>query len=192
LRIIAGTARGKKLAVFSGVDIRPTPDRVREAVFNILFSSWGEMRESRILDLFAGTGAMGIEALSRGARHAVLVDRSEQALKLISRNLRSCNFETRARLIRSEIGKAVSMLGGKEQFDIIFLDPPYGHDLVRSTITEISRADLLAPSGIICAESGRKDAVPCLIEEFSRIEERRYGATAVHFLTRSEGKALLS
>lgn len=183
MRIISGFARGKRLASFSGAAIRPTPDRVREALFSSLYSRFGTLEGKTVLDLFAGTGALGLEALSRGARRAVLVDQGQQAARLIPANLKTCALEERASFLRADALQSLPRLEGEGPFDLIFLDPPYSRDLVPKVLTVISDLGLLAPAGVICAESDRKDDIPGTIGELVRIEMRRYGSTAVHFFT---------
>lgn len=189
MRIISGSARGKRLVSFTGGDIRPTPDRVRESVFNILFSKAGPLGGKAVLELFAGTGAMAIEALSRGASRAWLVDQGQQAAKIIPANLKNCGLEDRALLIRSDFRKALSRLEEAGPFDLIFLDPPYGQGLVTESLALIAQAGLLAPDGIICAESAARDAVPEVAGDLLRLETRRFGSTAVHFYAHSEQEA---
>ena len=125
MRVVAGTARGRRLASPSGVDVRPTSDRVREAVFNALHSR-GAVVDADVLDLFAGTGALGIEALSRGARRAVFVDRSAEAVDLVARNLRSCDLEDRARVVRADGLRWLTTTD--DRWDLVLLDPPYPFD----------------------------------------------------------------
>jgi 16S rRNA (guanine(966)-N(2))-methyltransferase RsmD len=183
LRIISGIAKGKRLTGFSGLEIRPTSDRVREALFSILNSRYGNLEGKRVLDLYAGTGAMAIEALSRGAALATLVDQGEQSAKIIPSNLKTSGLASRATLIRSGVLKALPALS---PCDLIFLDPPYGKGLVPQTIEALSEFDLLGAEGMICAEAAQDDPVPETIGRFRRIEERRYGSTVLHLFTHCE------
>jgi len=189
LRIISGTARGKRLAPISGSDIRPTPDRVREALFSILGSRFGSLAGLSVLDLFAGSGALALEALSRGAASAVLVDQGSQAAKLISANIRCCALENRAHFIRSDVLKALAATPEGRSFDLIFLDPPYGKDLVPPAVLLIAERSLLAPAGLLCAETDRGDKLPEVIGSLRRIDERHYGSTTIHLYTHPEAEA---
>ncbi len=182
MRIISGTARGRKLSTFSGREIRPTPDRVREALFSILLSRLGSLEGKKILDLFAGTGALSLEALSRGARSALLIDGSTRAATLIRTNIAACGFGERASLRRGEVQREIPRLQG-ETFDLIFLDPPYGRGLVPETIAAIARLHLLAPGGLICAEAERHEPIPETIATLFLADQRHYGSTSIHVFT---------
>ena len=184
MRIISGTARGRRLATFAGQDIRPTPDRVREAVFSILFSRIGALAGMQILDLFAGTGAMALEALSRGADQALLIDNAPRAAALIRTNIDGCRFQERAAFRQADVARELPRLQGRT-FDLIFLDPPYGRDLVPTTLAAVARLGLLAPDGIACAEAADGDAVPERIDGLERIDQRRYGSISVHLFSHS-------
>ncbi len=184
MRIISGTARGKRLASFDGGTIRPTPDRVREALFSILLSRLGTLQGKRVLDLFAGTGAMAIEALSRGAERAVLVENDPKAARLIAQNLQTCRLESRARLVRSDVLSALCRLA-EPPFDLIFLDPPYQAEYPEKTIAAICARQLLAPEGIVCAETAAAEDLPDTIGDLALDDRRRYGSTAIHLFTRS-------
>ena len=181
MRVIGGTARGKKLASFAGETIRPTPDRVREAVFSSLFSRLGSWQEKTVLDLFAGSGAMGIEALSRGAAAATFVDQGAQSAKVIQNNLQSCGFTSRARLIHLDVFKALDVIAGSAPFDVIFLDPPYGQDLVNRTLERLSALNSLSAQGIICAEAAKTDEVSEHFGSLAKVQERTYGSTSIYF-----------
>lgn len=181
MRVIGGTARGKKLASFTGGTIRPTPDRVREAVFSSLFSRLGSWQGKTVLDLFAGSGAMGIEALSRGADRAIFIDQGAQSAKVIQDNLQACGFKSRSRLIHLDVFKALDMLADSAPFDVIFLDPPYGQDLVNRTMERLSVLNCLSPQGIICAEGAKTDEVSEHFGSLSKVQERTYGATSICF-----------
>ncbi len=189
MRIISGAARGKQLATFKGGTIRPTPDRVREAVFSILTSRCGSLAGLTVLDLFAGTGAMALEALSRGASRAVLVDKDDQALALIAGNLKSCAMTGQAEVLRGAAPGVLDRLPPGRRFDLIFLDPPYGQGLVETTLQALGDRELLVPGGVVCAESGRHDQIPERIGKLRRYDLRRYGITAVHFFEHADREA---
>ena len=170
MRVITGTARGRLLKELKGNDTRPTTDQVKEGMFNILQF---DIEGRSVLDLFAGTGQLGIEALSRGAEKAVFVEQRNDAVKLIRENVEMCGFADRSRIVT---GEALSYLGTvREKFDIIILDPPYESELLDKVIAHIARYDLLAPHGIIMAESAATKTLPALSEPYSIYREYRYG-----------------
>ncbi len=179
MRIISGTARGRKLAGFSGSSIRPTPDRVREALFSMLNSRLGSFQGLNVLELFAGSGAQSLEALSRGAASATLVDASPQAAKVITENVQRCKFESRARLVRADALLALPRLSAEAPFDLILLDPPYNQGLIPQALEKIDSLQLLADDGIICAESAAEEE----LSDYGRLqllERRKYGSTMIH------------
>jgi len=181
MRIISGSARGRQLAPFSGKDIRPTPDRVREAIFSILTSKVGTFNDLNILELFAGSGAQSLEAISRGAKSAIMVDSGKTASEVIADNIKRCQFESRVRVIRQDVFTALPQLIDFAPFDLILLDPPYNQNLLSTTIEKIEHLNLLAENGIICAESSREEA----LEDFTSLElidARTYGSTRIHLL----------
>lgn len=181
MRVIAGSARGRQLATFTGKDIRPTPDRVREALFSILYSQRGTWAGGKVLDLFAGSGALGIEALSRGAEHAWFVDSSRQAATTIHANLERCGFASRATLILRDVMAALPIVAGAGPFALILADPPYGRDLARPLLDNIFTHGLLAADGILCLETAAGDQVPDRFGNIRRFDQRRYGVTMLHF-----------
>ena len=181
MRIISGSARGRQLAEFSGKDIRPTPDRVREAIFSILTSKLETFNGLNTLELFAGSGAQSLEALSRGASSALLVDSGRTAAEVITENIKRCGFDSKVRIMRQDVFKALPQLTDDAPFDLIFLDPPYNKDLLSTTIEKIEHLNLLAENGIICAESSSKET----LDDFTSlnlIDERTYGSTRIHLL----------
>jgi len=180
MRIISGTARGRKLAEFSGSDIRPTPDRVREALFSKLSSRFGNFAGLKVLELFAGSGAQALEAVSRGAASAILVDSNIQATKLIGENIRRCKFEASTRLLQADALSALSRLATEGPFDLIMLDPPYNRGFIPQVLEKIDALQLLADDGIICAESAA-DENPAYSGRLKLLESRKYGSTLVHF-----------
>jgi 16S rRNA (guanine(966)-N(2))-methyltransferase RsmD len=186
LRIISGSARGTRLSTFSGLNIRPTPDRVREAVFSILFSRTGVFTGKKVLDLYAGSGAMALEALSRGAATATLVERDPKAVRLIEANARTCRVSDSVQIMRADVDSALRKMSVNDPFDLIFLDPPYDRGLATSALELIDQQGLLAQNGIVCAECDRKEDIPQQIGTLSLIDSRRYGLTAVHFFVHTE------
>lgn len=168
MRVVAGIAKGRRLKRAIGRQIRPTPAKVKEALFNILANN---IIGSSFLDLFAGTGAIGIEAKSRGAYQVVFVDNSSRAIRLIRHNVSFCGFDQEFHLYQQDAFKALNELEEKKElFDLIFLDPPYDSDLVEKTLAVISQKDLLKPDGeIIVEHSARKH----LAEAYGRLRIRR-------------------
>lgn len=179
MRIIAGSARGKKLATFDGKQIRPTPDRVREALFSMLISRFGGFNGLKLLELFAGTGAQSLEALSRGATTAVMVEQSPYAIKLIKDNTTACGFNDRVTLIPGELPSCLDKVCQYAPFDLILLDPPYHAGLIDQIIARIETLNLLADDGIICAETPRREVIQYQ-GALSLLDSRFYGATAIH------------
>ncbi|MCK5912573.1 MAG: 16S rRNA (guanine(966)-N(2))-methyltransferase RsmD, partial [Desulfuromusa sp.] len=142
MRIISGTARGRQLAPFSGKEVRPTPDRVREAIFSILTNRFGSFNGLKVLELFAGSGAQALEALSRGAKSAILVDSGSVAAKTIPENIKRCRFESNTRFLRQDIFTALPQLLSSGPFDLILLDPPYNQNLLPQSIEKIEHLNL--------------------------------------------------
>ena len=182
MRVISGTARGKKLSSLEGLTTRPTLDRVKEALFNILQF---DLKDARILDLFSGSGALGIEALSRGAKEAVFCDNSHRAIQIINKNLKETRLIDKAKIVNKDYIDAIKQLHKQSQkFDIIFLDPPYKSDYAIKSIEYIIKYNLLAKDGIIIVETDDKNK----IEEIEKYEEleiydtRKYGIVCIIFI----------
>lgn len=173
MRVITGSARGRKLKEPAGMDIRPTTDMVKETVFNIIQF---DIEGRRVLDLFAGTGQIGIEALSRGAGHVTFVDSSNEALKIVRENLKITGFADRATVI---CGNALGFLKSCEKFDIIYIDPPYQENLYESVLSSIKLFDILKDNGIIICESTYGTPMPELFEPYKKEKERRYGKIGI-------------
>ena len=167
MRVITGSARGRRLKTPENYDIRPTTDNVKEALFNILQF---DIEGRRVLDLFAGTGQLGIECLSRGAREAVFVDESREAVKIIRDNLKTCGFT--APVIQQS---ALAFLEHCGKFDIIFIDPPYDADLYGKVLNLINSVDILSDGGIIICEARKEKELPDMTAPYSKIKERCYG-----------------
>ncbi len=186
MRIIAGTARGRTLAAPKGMDTRPTLDRVRESLFSILVS---RLDGARVLDLFAGSGALGLESLSRGAARAVFVDRARAAQAAVSANIKALGFEECARMLPVEWRQAVKALQTSgDVFDLIFLDPPYAMPDRDKLLPAIAQAEILAPEGRVVFEHGR-DWMPAA-PGWQATDTRRYGDTEITFFAWGDCHAL--
>jgi 16S rRNA (guanine966-N2)-methyltransferase len=174
LRVIAGQARGRRLKAPKGMNTRPTSDRVREAVFNVLAS---RVNQSRVLDVFAGTGAMGIEALSRGAKKVVFIEKSYRALLTLKENLLLTGFEPLAQVYRGDYINILPEL--KNVFDIIILDPPYNQGFIQPAASLITSLGLLEPNGIIIVETNAKTREVPDVKMLKLLKDSVYGDTAV-------------
>lgn len=170
MRVIAGIYKGRKLRSPENHDIRPTSDKTKEAMFSMLT---GRTEGARVLDLFAGSGALGIEALSRGAKACVFVDSSRAAVRLIKENLAGCGIGEEATVRTGDYRRVLETLEGT--FDIIFMDPPYDKGLAEEAFRLIDEGELLAPDGILIAEHGKNEDYPEEIHGLFREKERRYG-----------------
>ncbi|MFQ5353952.1 MAG: 16S rRNA (guanine(966)-N(2))-methyltransferase RsmD [Thermodesulfobacteriota bacterium] len=183
MRVVAGALRGRPLRGFKGRRIRPTSDRVKEAIFNVLASRGFFTSEPLVLDLFAGSGGLGIEALSRGAVEAVFVDVNPQATGLIKKNIESLGLADKALILCKEAGRAVKgMQRNGALFDIIFMDPPYESALIEATLE--GSVSILAPGGIIAAEGPKGLSIEAAKSGLQLLDKRIYGDTAVFFLGR--------
>jgi 16S rRNA (guanine(966)-N(2))-methyltransferase RsmD len=177
VRIVAGSARGRPLKGPRSSSIRPTADRVRESIFNILGQ---RLDGERVLDLFAGTGALALEALSRGAGEAVLVDSDREAVALCRENARALGFEPRCRVLAMPVRRALEQLAKEgARFDLIFADPPYAAEVEARTLE--GAAGLLAPGGTVVLEHEKHQAVPEAAGPLQRVDQRAFGATRVSF-----------
>ena len=175
LRVISGTARGRKLLV-PEQDVRPTLDRVRQAAFNILQQ---DVPGARFLDLFAGSGANGIEALSRGARRAVFTDSSKACLRIIERNLATTGLQTNATVMSAEMPRDLPRLAPLGPFDIIYLDPPHAFEAMDAVAEGLKGLNLLAEDGILVWEHASKGVEPSNLPAFTHERTTRYGGTAL-------------
>lgn len=179
MRIIAGKWRGRRLEAPAGRDVRPTADRVREALFSALGDG---VVGARVLDLFAGSGALGLEALSRGADSAVFVERAGPAVAVLERNLAALGVGSPGRIVRREALAALDQLAADgERFDLVFLDPPYAADLLERAIGRLAASELIAPGGSIVAEHHR-EREPTAAPDLRRRWTKRYGDTALTLL----------
>lgn len=168
MRVITGTARGKRLQTREGDAVRPTPDRVKEALFSMIQF---DIEGRRVLDLFAGSGQLGIEALSRGAREAVFVDSSRESAEIVRKNVESCGFADSARI--ENIGYDTYLLRKGEPFDLAFLDPPYRTGLLQKAIPLTVKR--MNPGGTIFCENPSDEELAEEYEGFARVRSYRYG-----------------
>ena len=173
MRVISGAARGRKLKEPTGLDIRPTTDIVKESIFNIIQF---DIEGRRVLDLFAGTGQLGIEALSRGAGSAVFIDSSPAAARLIHDNLQLCGFSGQAAVHNRD---AVKFLGNDDKFDIVFIDPPYDTQLTKRALLKILEFDKMNINGIIICESRAGTETPPVSPPYFLLKEYKYGAVKI-------------
>lgn len=181
MRIIGGGLKGKKLATFRGDLTRPTGDRVRESIFNICAS---KISNANVLDLFAGTGALGLEALSRGAASAVFIDSATNAVKTICKNIESCRMGEHAKVIKWDILKNLNCLYGKRPvYDLIFMDPPYNRNSIEPTLKNIMNRDILKNDATIIIEHSVSESIPENLTGYNLADQRKYGKTLVSFLT---------
>ena len=170
MRVISGTARGRRLKELPGMDTRPTTDKVKESLFNIIQF---DIEGRKVLDLFGGTGQLGIEALSRGAARCTFLDMSRQAAAIIRENVTEVGFADRATV---QQGDAMAFLSGcREKYDLIFLDPPYQTQLLENCIQAVAKFDILSEHGIIVCESAQEKQLPELDAPYEKGREYRYG-----------------
>ncbi len=185
MRIIGGTAKGRRLHTppkgtvsrTGSQLIRPTADRAREALFNIIGK---EVEDAVVLDLFAGTGALGLEALSRGAQSAAFVDKSSQSTDLIKKNIELCGFSDKSFVIKRDLTKSLSFLEKHvtdRVFSLIFIDPPYRKALYLKILEELSSENLLASSGLVVAEDDSANQLPESVGSLILFDRRKYGET---------------
>lgn len=183
MRVIGGLLKGRRLASIKGAPIRPTSDKVREAIFNILPR---EFPFKKVLDLFAGTGAMGIEALSRGADAVTFVDADAGSVAVIRKNLETCGVKEGAKVLKADALRELNALSRwGEGFDLIFIDPPYNTALFEDSLKEIGRLGLLEAEGTLVAETSKRAPLKAEVPGLHLYDERRYGDTLVYFFKRS-------
>lgn len=181
MRIIGGQYRSRVLASFKGEEIRPTADRVKESLFNILSS---RLYGARVLDLFCGSGALGLESLSRGAREAVFNDLSKDSLGVLRKNVAMLGVQSRAKIYNYDYAQCLAALRGK--FDVVFIDPPYRTEYGLKALNAVMEHDLLAQKGIAVFERDRPFEEAGLTDRLILTDERKYGKTYLSFFTRRE------
>lgn len=180
MRVITGTARGRNLATLEGADItRPTTQSTKEALFS---SIQFELEGKKVLDLFAGCGQLGIEALSRGARHCTFVENNRRAYKVVEDNIALCNMQDSSRLVFSD---AASFLLKKDDFDIAFLDPPYSKGLVNDCLERLTQ--LMNEDGVIICESAKNEKFPENVNSWSISRTKNYGKSKLTYYRKPKG-----
>lgn len=172
IRIISGLLKGKNLKLPKGADIRPTSDKVRGAIFNILGTT---IIDANVLDLFSGTGALGIEALSRGAGSVVFVDTDLRCLTVIKDNLQSCGRN--AEIVRGDVYRILDKFHG-EKFDIIFADPPYDKNLAKNLLLQLDKYNIIANSSFVVIEHSKRETIEAA-PSWQKLRENKYGDTVV-------------
>lgn len=178
MRVISGQARGHKLRTPEGRSTRPTTDRIKESLFNIISP---DLYDCEFLDLFSGSGAIGIEALSRGAKESIFVDSSNKCKEIIESNLKFTKLFDKAKVYKKDVLEAIYLLGREDKkFDIIFLDPPYNEGLAEPTLKAIIDSDILNKQGYIIVESSSKLPTP-KISNIKQLREKNYKTTTMTF-----------
>ncbi len=184
MRVIAGSARGLKLTAPAGLQTRPTADRVKESLFSII-ASRRNLAGARILDICAGTGSLGIEALSRGAASCCFIEQERPVLALLEKNLARVGLDGRAECLSLDAMKGLNLLSRQgKQFDIAFFDPPYSSNLYATVPEALSTLSLLSDEGLLVAECSARTALAKRYDSLVRIDRRVYGDTALEFFVR--------
>ena len=180
MRIVGGRSRGNKLFTPQSVDTRPTTDRARESLFNLLEHGKQaiSLRDARVADIFAGTGAVGLEALSRGAAHCVFMENASPALKVLQANVTKCRAGDKAQILRAD-GLAPPPPPGP--CDLLFLDPPYHRDFASAALAALDRAGWIAPGGMAVVQVHPREPLE-VPEAYDKLDERKYGSTLFYFL----------
>lgn len=182
MRIIAGEAKNRKIKTRKGFDTRPTLESVKESLFSIIAPY---IEDSIFLDLFSGSGSISLEAISRGAKRAVMIEKDTEALRYIIENIEHLGFSERCRAYKNDVIRGVEILGRKnEKFDIIFMDPPYQDELCKKVLKEIDKADILAENGLIICEHHLYENLEDEIAGFRKSDERKYNKKILTFYTR--------
>ena len=184
LRIISGTLKGRKLASFKGKCVRPTSDRVREALFNVLTVVW---EGKTVLDLFAGTGALGIEALSRGASHVIFVEHDAHAHRVLEKNIALLHLTGSCTLVKLSVAEGIGLVKRTQQhWDVIFLDPPYDMQLADRTLALLAERDMINKGGVIVVEHHVRERLSDAYGKLIMSDQRMYGKTGISFFVSRE------
>ena len=187
MRITGGLAKGRRLAPLKGLKIRPSSDLVRESIFNILGQ---DLTGLMVLDLFAGTGSLGIEALSRGASRVLFIDRSRQAIKLIKQNLKLCGYTNSGEVLRRDLTLPLPLHHSimKKRINLAFLDPPYGRELLVPLLRQLSDGGIMTSPSTVIAECAKSDVLPARIGDLQIINQKTYGETSIYLYYSEEEK----
>lgn len=177
--------RGKKLVEFTGARVRPTSDRIREALFNILTSRLGTLNGCKVLDLFSGTGALALEALSRGAQSARLIDSHSESIKIIKKNIDACRMNDCTTVQQGELPAVLAKIESCGTYDLIFLDPPYDQDLAPVLLSRIDALGLLSSKGIIVVETEKGCNLAERIGSLAQTNQRCYGISTITLFERT-------
>ena len=180
MRIISGKARGTKLYTLEGMNTRPTLDRVKESIFNIIQN---KIEDSKVLDLFAGSGAIGLECISRGAKEAILCDKSKEAIEIIKKNAQKTHMEEQVQILNTDYETCLEKIK-KQQFDIIYLDPPYETNYIVEALKKIIKFEMATNESIIIVETDDEKRILKEIEdlEVKIVDKRKYGRATIIFL----------
>ena len=184
MRIISGKFKGRKLTSFKGKRIRPTSDRVREAIFDILTVVW---EDKTVLDLFAGTGALGIEALSRGAAHVIFVEHDAHAYRVLKKNIALLDLTESCTMVKLTVAEGICFVKRTQQHcDVIFLDPPYDMQLADRTLSLLAEHDMIGKGGVIVVEHHVRERLSDAYGKLIMSDQRMYGKTAISFYVSRE------
>lgn len=179
MRIVSGIARGTKLYTLEGQNTRPTLDRVKESIFNIL---QGRMRDSIFLDLFSGSGSIGLEAASRGAKKVILCDKEKAAVNIIKKNIQKTHLEEKTCVYNMDFRQCLNELAGKK-IDLVYLDPPYKTNFIENALELILNLDLLSEDSLIIVETDDKNVIDRINNQYlKKIDIRKYGRALVAFI----------
>ena len=181
MRIVAGEFKGRKLTVPRDDSVRPTAEKVREAVFSMLQN---EIPDAVVLDLFAGTGSLGLEALSRGARRAYFTDKDRQSIALVRENIRACKAEEKSVILCADYASVIDRI--HDRVHIVFLDPPYKAGLMEDCLSRLAVSDILPEGGLIVAEHGKEEILPDDLSCLHRIRDRKYGKVRISIYEKQE------
>ncbi len=182
MRIITGEYRGRRLETPVGNDVRPTTDKVKEALFNLIMA---DVPEAVVVDLFSGSGNLGLEALSRGASRCYFCDSSRDSIALIRRNVEYCRAQERSVIYTADYRKALDKI--REKVDVFLLDPPYRKGILPDCLARIEEAGLLAEDGVIVCEHGTDEPMEDVIGGFEKFKERSYGSITLTIYSRTRG-----
>ncbi len=179
MRIIGGKYKGRKLAAFRGQSVRPTSDRVRESLFNILSVAW---EGKTVLDLFAGTGGLGIEAISRGACRVVFIENHLNAIRVLEKNIAALDLRNCCEVLKCSVKQGIYLAGKANRiFDVIFLDPPYDQGLADTSLSLLGSSGILDADGVVVVEHHCKEELSAEYHRLYKSDHRTYGKTGISF-----------